>query len=1038
MNLPKLSITRPVFIIMIFAAIITLGIVGYFRLPVDLMPNVNFPTIMVNIIYPGASAEEIETLIAKPIEDSFSTAEGIDKVISTSSEGVAIITAQFGLGVDVNFAELKLRDKLSAIRPFLPNGIKEPIISRFSFEDIPILFCSVNGKRDTDFLKEILEDTIKPQIEQIPGVAGVTVFGGKDKQIRITIDKALLLAKGINFSQIQSAISARNLNYPVGEIKGDEKNTTVRIIGEFQSIDDIANIPMTSLTGKIILLKNIAKVEMLPEDNDIKVRINGNPGIMFAVYKQSGENSVKIAKEVTKEIKLLNKSLPADISITISGDTTRNIVRNKKGVEENIIEGAILAVLVVFIFLGSFRSSVITALALPDSIIGAFFLIWLAGFSINSITLLSLALVVGLLIDDAIVVRENIFRHFEEGKEKDPKKAAEIGTNEVALAVIATTLSVMSVFIPISFLTGVIGQFFKEFGLTVAFALAVSMLDAFTIAPMLSAYWYRKDKEEKVRSGIAKFFYGLSNKWNDLYQDLLKIYKEVLNWSLNNKKKVLTGIVILFVGSFFLLPFIGKGFMQQNTDFLILHLDTYSGAPANKIDFVLSKIEEFIKKEKDIESYFLISGNNMQATGKTNEGTLFLSLKPMSERKHKPEKITDMIKEYLVKNNFESLVRITSSNNMGGGGSDINTPILITVAGDDLNQLQSIGLKIRDIVMETPGAIDVDTTLKPGVPEFVLKIDPIKTEKLGFTTYEIGELLRTLLQGKTISKFKKQEKEYDIVIVMDKKYRKTKDDIKNIILTNRYGKKVPLTSFVNIFDASGPTEIRREDKSRVVKISASLAPGYSMSEVNGKIWARIKKEIQLPPGFRYIIGGQEKFFIDMTKQMLFAMLLAVIFMYMILASLYNSFVQPLILMIALPLAIIGAFIALLITRSNLDLYAFIGILMVLGLVAKNGIILLDFINKMRERGMKIRDAILHAAPIRVRPILMTSFAMIFGMLPIALSLGEGAKGKESMAIVVIGGLLTSTFLTLVVVPAVYEWVENKFLKFNKPGSKTKK
>ncbi len=1031
MNLPKLSINRPVFIIMLFAFILTVGLVAYFRLPVDLMPKVDFPTIMVNIVYPGSSAEEIETLVTKPLEDAFSTLEGIDKISSSSMEGISMLTVQFGLGVDINFAELRLRSKLSAIMPYLPEDINEPIIQRFSFDDIPILFCAVNGKRDINFLKDILEDDIKPKIEQIPGVAGVSVFGGREKQIRITIDNTLLLTKGINISQIQNAISARNLNYPVGQLKGDEKNTNIRIMGEFKSIDEIANLPITSTTGKIVTLKDIAKVEMLPEDTDVKVRINGNPGVMFAVYKQSGENSVKVAKNVTKKIKEINKDLSADITITISGDTTKNIIRNKKGVEENIIIGALLAVLIVFIFLGSFRSAVITALALPDSIIGAFLLIWVAGFSINSITLLSLALVVGLLIDDSIVVRENIFRHLEEGKGLKPKEAAEKGTNEVAMAVLATTLSVMSVFIPISFLTGVIGQFFKEFGLTVAFALAVSLLDAFTVAPMLSAYWYRKEKDEIKKEGIRGFLYMLTKKWENFYLDFVKIYKEILNWALNNKKKIIVSMLFLFLGSFFLLPFIGKGFMEQHSDFMIINLETYSGAPASRIDYVLSGIEEFIKKEKDVESYFLISGGNMGEGTKSNQGVLFLSFKPITERKLKPEQITQKIKDYLAMDNLDSMVKITSSGRMGGGSSDMNTPVLITVAGDDLKQLQSIGLKIRDLIMEIPGAIDVDTSLKPGIPELVLKIDPIKLEKLGITAYELGTFLRTLLQGKTVSKFKKGEKEYDIILTMDEKNRKIKDDIKNIIITNRFGKKIPLSSIVNIYDAVGPTEIKREDKTRVVKITANLAPGYSMSEVNGKIYSRLNKEIVLPPGFRYITGGQMKMFADMVGQMIFAMLLAVIFMYMILASLYNSFIQPLILMLALPLAIIGAFIALLITRVNLDLYAFIGLLMVLGLVAKNGIILLDFINKKREAGMSIRDAILHAAPIRLRPILMTSFAMIFGMLPIALSMGEGAKDKESMAIVVIGGLLTSTFLTLVVVPVVYELVESKFVKSKK-------
>ncbi len=1024
MNIAALAIKRPVFIVMIVLSIITLGWLGYTSLPWDLMPNVDFPTVSVTVIYPGASAEEMETIVAKPLEDSFSTLEGLDKVTTSCREGVAMIGVSFTLGTDVKFAEIKVRDKVAATKTILPDDIQEPIIQKFSFSDIPIQFMSVSGKRTSADLRELLEDDIKPQLERIPGVASINIFGGQKKMVKIEVNKALLLARGITTGMITGAINGRNLNFPVGVVEGTEKNITVRILGEFQNVEDIGNLPLTSNTGKIVRIKDVAKVNFTLEDETVKVRVNKSPAVMFSVLKQSGANSVEVANNVLKQIKEIQKTLPSDVKLASAGDTTTGIKRSVEGILENILIGAILAILIVWLFLGNFRSAIITAVALPNSIIGSFFLMMIAGFSINTITLLSLSLAVGLLIDDSIVVRENIFRHIEAGME--PKKAAEFGTNEVALAVISTTLSIMAVFLPISFLSGVIGQFFKQFGLTVAFALGISLLDAFTTAPMLSAYWYKKEDRTK-KTGFIKAAYEISDKWNEFYEDAAVWYGEILEWSLNHKKTVIGWAVGLFIGSFFLVPFIGKSFMNSDRGMFMASMETYSGAPLEKTSQYVSMIEDFISKEKDIESYFVMAGTDMSGNVGTNRGSLLVSMKPLGKRKLSTDKQAERVRNFMKESKLDKYINLNITSGMGGG-DDSYLPVLISLSGDDLKVLENLSSQIKKIVQETPGAADADVSLKPGLPEIVLKVDPIKSEKLGISTAEIGGLLRTLMQGTKITNFKKGEKQYDITMQMDKANRRKVDDLKSIVITTRMGKKVPLTSVVDFNYTSGPSEIRRENKVRVVKVTANIAPGGNIGLVNQKIKAAIEKSVIFPKGYAYTAGGQSKEFASLGLEMGKAMLLAILFMYMILASLYNSYVQPLYIMVAVPLAIIGAFLALLLTGYDLDLFGFIGMLMVIGLVAKNGILLLDFTNKMRDQGMKMREAILHAAPIRLRPILMTTFAMIFGMLPIAMSLGEGSKGREGLATVVIGGLLTSTFLTLVVVPVVYEHFETRAMR----------
>lgn len=1024
MNIAQFAVKRPVLVAMLIVSLVTLGVLGYSRLPVDLLPSVELPNLIVTVVYPGASAEEVENLVAKEIESEFSGLEGIDLVRSISKEGVAIVVAQFNLGVDIKFAEIKVREKMQLVRPRLPGDIQEPLIRRISLNELPIMYLSLKGDKDLARLRDILIDEVKPRLEQLPGMASIDVQGGRERIVKITIDKALLTASGISFGQITEAIRKRNINLPAGEIKGAAKNITVRVVGKYASVEEIANTPINA-QGRIVRLKDVAGVDFTLDAETTRARVGGQSAVLMLLYKQSGANTVKVAEEIRKAMKEIAKDIPEDVKLELVNDSSRLIERSIRGVQEDILIGAVLAVLVVWLFLGNFRSTLITAAALPNSLIGAFFFVFLAGFGVNTMTLLALSLAIGLLIDDSIVVRENIFRYVEQGF--SPKEAAVKGTNEVALAVISTTLAIMAVFIPISFLSGVVGQFFKQFGLTIAFALAISLLDAFTTAPMLSAYWI-SGKKKAVTSKAGKFLQSITDGWNRFYDQVSDMYKSVIEWALDHKKSVLGITGALIILSIVAGRFVGSGFFaSEDRGTFSVSLETYPGAPIDVIDGYMRQVEKFILGVKDVESCYVIVGgesSSFTSSAVSHIGNIYVNMKPLHDRKLTTQDMMSMTREY-IKKNLDTQVKFKLLEAGMAGGNE-GTPILINISGADLKVLEGLAITMNRIVLETPGAIDVDSSFRPGKPELVARIDGVKAERLGVSALDAGGLLRSLVQGAKASSFRDGEKDYDIIVQLDEKNRDSIDAFRNLVLTARDGKKVPLSAVCSFSYSSGPLEIRRENRMRYIRITANVAKGFSFSAVKAGVDKRIKKEMQFPAGYKYEFGGQAKQFADLATQMVTAMFLAVLFMYMILASLYNSFIQPFYVMLTLPLAIIGAFLALLITGTTLDVYGFIGLLLVLGLVAKNAILLVDFANQKREQGLSVREALLAAGPVRLRPILMTTFAMIFGMLPLALGFSEGSKGREALPVGVIGGLLTSTFLTLIVVPVFYDKIESYF------------
>src|ERR1035437_7493985 len=563
MNIAELAIKRPIFVIMIVVSILVLGLIGYTSMGVDMVPDIESPTISVTTVYPGASAEEIENLVTKPMEDALAVVEGLDTLSSTSAESVSIITTRFNLGADVKYAETRVRDAVNKTKRKMPDDAEEPTVSRFSAAEwIPVIMMSVKGNKDLAELKEIVEDNIKPEIEKIKGVGRVDLWGGRDRAVKITMDKSALSARMVSFNQVIEAVNKENINIPAGSIDKINQSIDVRVKGRFDSLSDIENTVIKTYGGGTFRIKDIAKVTFGLKNEERRTRVNGENAMIFGVYKQSGDNSVEIARLVKAKVKKINEKLPAGVEFEVFRDPTRHVEDSIKGLQGDIFLGALCAIIIVWLFLGSFRSTMITAIALPNSLLGAFFFIHAAGFTINMMVLLALSLSIGLLIDDSIVVRENIFRYLEEGMK--PKDAAVKGTNEVGLAVIATTASIMAVFIPISFLNGVVGQFFKQFGLTIAFALLISLVDAFTTAPMLSAYWWKKEEVKKNKAGFIRIFDAIHEKWEAFYLNVREIYEQILGWALNHKKTVIFGTIGLMGSSVLAVFFIGFAFMPDS------------------------------------------------------------------------------------------------------------------------------------------------------------------------------------------------------------------------------------------------------------------------------------------------------------------------------------------------------------------------------------------------------------------------------------------------------------------------------------------
>lgn len=1009
MSLAQLSIRRPVFITCLVILLLTLGLMSLNKLPVDLFPEVTFPVIVINTSYPGASPEEVETLVSKVIEDQLNGIPGIKQIRSDNTEGSSQVVAEFTSQTDINYAEQQIRDQLGTVKRKLPDDVQDPKIKRIDPADNAILVLSLKSHLPKVTLYELADKMLKPKLEQINQVGLIEIFGSSGRQIHVDLDRTKLVDRGISATDVVNSIAAAGQNVPIGKVDQGFKEKIFRTLGEYRSLSDIGSVVVKFFGNEVpVTVNDLGKVIDTSAEIHSKTFINGEPGLLLMVYKQTGANTINVVNDVKKTILQLNKTLASqnrDLQITIARDGSKMIRENVKDVVESILIGIILTVLVVYLFLGSVRSTFITGLALPTSLIGALFLMHLAGFSINTMSLLALSLAVGLLVDDAIVVRENIFRHTQLGL--NAKEAAVKGTKEVLLAVIATSLTVIAVFGPIGFLHGIVGGFFKEFGLTVCFAMIISLCDALTIAPMLSAYIGLSSKNKKLSFIPAQF-----NRWQNTLE---RYYEGVLKFVLRFPLTILFSAFCLFAISIYLAKYVPKTFVpaQENGEF-VMSIELPPGFNLQATENITRQIEKEIRTNKEIATAVAIVGNR----GEPNRAQFFINMVPSSERSLSTTALKDKIRKQVA--HYQNVKIVVSDIDLVGGGQ---RPFNLNIMGGSLEELINVSQSVYTALKKNKGLLDPEISYKPGKPELQIVSNQTQLQRLGVASTAMGQELRTQIEGKTAAVYRVDGQEYDINVRLQPDQRDLEKNFNNTLIPNMNNLLVKLSDVAQPIQAKAPTTISRKDRQRYIAISADIAP-------NGSGMGGIMKEIdhyfldhKLPSGMSYAFDGQAESFKELSQNMIIALSLGILFIYLVLASLYESFVTPLTIMLVLPLAACGAFFSLLITRHSLDIFSMIGCILLFGIATKNSILLVDYTRQLTAQGLKQEEAIIKAGITRLRPILMTTIALIAGMLPIAIGLNEASRQRTSMGIAVIGGLLSSTLLTLVVVPAAYSYVE---------------
>ncbi len=1025
MNLASLAIRRPVFITCILMLVLVLGVFSFKKLPVDLFPDVILPIVTVQTPYPGAGPKEVEILVSKPLEEELGTISGLKNIRSTNREGVSFVVCEFTLETDIKYAEQQVRDKVSSARTKLPDDVKEPTIRRIDPSDQPILMMTLNAEMTPAEHYDLANEVIKPRIEQIDHVGLVQVVGGRKREIHVELDRAKLARANLSVTGVAARIAATGQNIPAGSVSRESsgQDMVFRTVGEFESVQAIKDAAVSFLgNDRPLTLEDVGRVNDTLEDPLTYAYWNGNKTLLIYVFKQSGANTVAVSDAVKKTIEKINSEIDgkypqAKAKLNIVSNQARYISLNVEDVQESIGIGILLTILVVYFFLGSMRSTIITGVAIPVSLIGACALMGVAGFSINVMSLLSFSLAVGLLIDDAIVVRENIFRHME--MNKGPRQAALDGTTEVTMAVVAVTLTIIAVFLPIGFLSGVVGQFFKQFGLTVCFVMAISLFDALTNAPMMSAYFGGAHGVEPT----GGFMYAVRTPvrlFNRMQDSLERGYTVFLRTVLKRPWIALVGTALVVASSAIPLGRVPKTFLptQDNGEFAV-GLEMAPGTSLERMRDRALEVDKILRAHAEVINAVLTVGNR---NFEKNKADFFVSLQPFGQRKMSTSDFKAILRKELTA--FKDANPTVKDVDYVGGGT---RPFTLNIAGQDLAQVEAVASKTMEKLKGHPALLDIDTSYRPGKPEFQVHVDLDAAQRLGVSSSMVGQELRAQVEGLTPAKFRENGLEYDVRVRLKPEQRDLEKSYDSILVPNMNMRMVELKRVAKSKSIAGPASIDRENRGRYVQIQADIAPkgpgmGGALSDIN--TWFAKGGTIELPPGVTYRFVGQAENFQELQSSMKMAALLGLIFIYLVLSSLYESFFTPFTIMMVIPLAACGAFFGLWLFGKSLDLYSMIGCIMLMGLATKNSIILVDYINQLLERGKPLKEAIIEAGAVRLRPILMTSFALIAGMIPVAIGLNEVSNQRSSLGAAVIGGVISSTLLTLIVIPSVFAYMES--------------
>ena len=991
---------------MVIVSFMVLGIVSLGRLGIDLFPEVNFPFVNVIVPYPGAGPEEVETLVTRPIEDAVAGINGVKRVISTSTEGLSMVGIELRLEIDPQAATAEVREKVAAIRARLPEQIKDPTINRFDVSALPIATYAVGSATlSSDVTRRMVEDDLKPLLGQIDGVAAIEVNGGEVRELQVNLDPRRLEALNLPITEVAAKLAADNLDVPGGQVRRDGKAVSLRTQGQYQTASEIENVILRSSGGSTVRVRDVGTVVDGYQDRVSTTRLNGEDAVSFSVRKQSGANTVEVQRKLDAALAKAAPSFPQLQIKTVHTDAEA-IMENVTDVRAHIIFGGIMAVLVVFVFMRDWRSTAITALALPTSVIATFFFMYAIGFTINMMTLMALSLVIGILIDDAVVVRENIYRHMEHGE--DPYTAARNGTSEIGLAVMATTFTILAVFLPVGFMTGIVGQFFKSFALTIAFAVSISLLVAFTLDPMLSSRFVRFiPLEERTRTRTGRFLERVGG----FYDRIDRRYHRLLEWALVHPWKIVATAALVFFATMSTLSVIGTEFVpQEDRGEFAVNIEVPAGTAFEQTVAHVAEVEKVVKEMPEVRQIFSTVGF---------EGSpLKASLRVKAGKKHERERgLAELKVDIRERLKQIPLLKMTVADPEFMQGAPTQAPLSVFLRGDDMAELQRLNEEVIQKVRAVPGAVDVDSTLESGQPEMVADVNRELAADLGFDVGSVAMQLRGMVEGIVPTRLRENDKEYDIRVRLAPEFRNDFEAIARTPLYSPTGAVVRARDIVRLDPEVGPAAIEREARRRQAKINIELSD-RSLGEVTADV-GKVMAGITMPPNFEWGFAGDVEMMEESAAAMGLALLLAMAFIYIVLASQFESFLEPFLIMISLPLALVGALLAILLTGKNLGMPAMIGVVMLMGLVTKNAILLVDLTNQYVRDGASVRDAILKAGPVRLRPILMTTIAMILGMLPSAMGRGEGSEFRSPISIATIGGLITSTLLTLIVVPVAY-------------------
>lgn len=1019
----KVSIKNPIFAVMVMVALVVLGIMGYKRMPVDQYPEITFPLIVVQTNYDGAAPTSVENDVSRPIEEALNTISGIQSLESRSYEGVSVVVAEFELSADIKKALQDVRGKIDEVKKTLRDEIDEPVITQRDPTAAPILILGVSGgpNRSLRDLTDIADNIILRKIQTVDGVGDVSILGGLTRQVNISLDSAKMESLGVGVNEISAAIRANNQELPAGIIDNKEKQIILQVKGRLTSLADFRRTKVAIRGGLPVYLEQLATVEDGSAERSSAALKDGQPTLALSIVKSSGTNTLDVANGVRAVVTDLAKELPDDIEILTRQDQSVVIKNNVDDVIKTIAEGAILTIMIVFLFLHSWRSTVITALTLPVSMIGTFGFISLLGYTINTMTLMALSLSVGLLIDDAIVVRENIVRHVQRGK--DHYRASLEATSEIGLAVLATTLCIVAVFLPLGFMDGIIGQFFHSFSITVVIAVLLSMFVSFTLDPMLSSIWFDPDAEKPLEQKRgAKFL-----KWFDKQiEDFSDFYQSLLKKALKHRVKTLLIASATFALSIFLvfIKVIGSEFIpQSDSSEMNLRVKTPIGTTLEQTSDKTIQIQNILKSElPEVEYTFARIGG----TSGSNVSNIYVKLVDKSKRSRSVDDIKGPVRARLMEIPGISVSKVAGQE---GGPSGSNKMVVFNIKGPDLNRLEAYSQEALLKLKNTPGIMDLESSVAERKPAIDLRINMQRAADLGVNTTDLATAVSGLVTGINAGTWRApNDEDYNIKLRLKESERTRPSDVSNLRIATGAVDSAGAPVLVRIGDvaelvqSTTATEIVRENLVRRIQIDAN-----PLGRTSGELSADIEKTLKTmtwEPGYSYEATGDSK---DMDESMGYAMIalvLGILFIYMVLASQFNSFLQPVAIMSTLPLSLIGVFAALLLFKSTLNMFSMVGFVLLMGLVTKNAILLIDFINQSRADGVSRADAIVLAARVRLRPILMTTLAMVFGMLPLSLALGEGSEQRAPMGQAVIGGTITSTLLTLVVVPVVYTYLDD--------------